>query len=97
MTISNWQWTFDSTAGEFLELSLFEGELPVQIIKQAVVRYPQYTKYELQRELSETILFHKKRDLCEAKGHNLLGGVHAVTGFQRCSKCGAWQPDKQLI
>ena len=98
MTFSNWQWDFDNTAGEFLEVTLFEETLlPVQIIQEAVARYPQYTKYEIQRELSDIILYHKKRDLCEAKGHRLQGGIHAVTGFKRCSKCGAWEPEKQTV
>ena len=98
MNFSNWQWDFDNTAGEFLEVTLFEEKLlPVQLIQEAVARYPQYTKYEIQRELSDIILYHKKRDLCKERGHQLVSGHQALPLFKKCVKCGSWQKDEQLI
>lgn len=83
--------------GQFMDEELWEGKLfPIQILLIAVKIYPQFTKHEIQRELSDLIWFNKQRAICEEQGHNIVRAEAFISpehGSEhlKCGRCGGWE------
>lgn len=91
--ISARQYELEVVARTFMEVAFKDGVLPFLILRMAVQNFPQFTKLEIQRELSDILFFNKSFDICMERGHMVVKAEaeiepESATEYLHCGRCG---------